>query len=647
MRYELDANGYVSSVYWGCNSGSCKVYTGIVPIGYDDLNDWSENAIINAYYISEEGDLILDSERLIELEDQIEQDYIDNMPILYKDLYGTNNVLDDQYQKVTAEGLVIEADNVKKINPIVLFSNIDCYKIDRLDIVTQGKQMLKNDAETKEIAGMTFTKNRDGSILINGTSTEAIEYNISGGSGNASPIFALKNNLDYYLNLGGLSCSMKYYDGETTGIVYEGIDGVINLPENKMVTQVVLTIAAGTTIENKKIYPMLNYGSEPYEYEEYKIKKLPLDFSEYINSEVLFPSDDLFPADDLYPLGTSIGYILVENGRVFILVDGTEKYLTKGNVNLFDGYNLVYSMQDTPINMTYNTNNLALEGTVTNNQAFRIDEEGNVYATGGKIGGFTISEDKIIGEIIPPKDYTMEDFNKVREYLNGNIELSDEELAHYDYNEDGVVTLSDYLTISKIAYANVSSKKPGVVEINSKSFASDTIVIKDGDGNEVVSLGLLNVTLPNLNVTGSGAKYEKNVMSLGLEENITSKISTAWTEAKVPLYVDQFAAGERLFHSDGAIEIGEGVKSVLINANTMVKGVTGDIFLRIKKNDTVISQGYFKPSTTGEYGVISISPKGLEVEEGDIISLFVGSGVTGTLTIAGGMYTYLTVQTIE
>lgn len=491
MRYELDANGYVLSVYWGCNSGNCTEYEGIVPEGYDNLTDWSENAIINAYYINEEGNLTLDAERLAELEEQIEQDYIDNMPILYKDLYGTNNVLDDQYQKVTAEGLVIEADNVKKINPIV-WGTIEDYELDdsfSIDIVTQGKQMLKNDAETEEIAGITFTKNRDGSVLINGTSTEAIEYNISGGSGNASPIFALKNNLDYYLNLGGLSCSMKYYDGETTGIVYEGADGVINLPENKMVTQVLLTIPTGTTIDNKTIYPMLNYGSEPYEYEEYKVKKLPIVFEGHDNNGIR---------------SNWVGFY-VEEGQIWLQAENPSlksndvytKYIAKGNVNLFDGYNLVYLMQNGTIGMTYNTNNLALEGTTTENNSFRIDEEGNVYATGGGIGGFTISEDKLTAHIIPPKDYTTDDLTKVQQYIQGNVSLTDEELELYDLNKDGKVTLPDLVLIQSVILANVSSTKPGTVEINSKS-VTETILIKDGDGNEVVNIGLLGITTPKL-----------------------------------------------------------------------------------------------------------------------------------------------------
>ena len=67
MRYELDENGYVLNVFWGCYSGESQEYTGTVPSGYSTLNEWSEKAIINAYYIVD-GNLTLDSNRSYKLQ---------------------------------------------------------------------------------------------------------------------------------------------------------------------------------------------------------------------------------------------------------------------------------------------------------------------------------------------------------------------------------------------------------------------------------------------------------------------------------------------------------------------------------------------------------------------------------------------------
>lgn len=725
MRYELDANGYVKIVVWGCETGNCAEYTGTVPSGYSNLTEWSEKAIINAYYINEQGNLTLDSERLADLEAQIEQDAIDNQPILHKDLYGTNNVLADQYYRITASGNVIEAENVKKINPEVMITNVNSPKI---DIVAQGKQMLKNDAKSysgKNLLNMdmftdnvvpsinggqnvnapgntatsyieidnslplvlsmpqtiktkyTFyydenynfigykgnstqtyleiskteyyqnakyirvrvdgslkttmpqiqleysetvteyepyfkiTKDIDGSITLNGrvegknlidwskpsstigtfendvitvtttgawksrtydildvvkknpgkriyfscesftmtsaghvqinwtqsgtvkynglmsytgsrnsllipedtseitkatlciysnnssdTTTEyttiitkpmlyfdtalntpeyepygnPIEYNICGDSNSTSSIFALKKDEDYYLNLEDLECSMKYYDGTSTNIVYEGIDGIINLSENKEVTQVTLKIPTGVTFDNKVIYPMLNYGSEAYEYEEYKAKKISFDISEYIGSEALYPAEDLYPADNLYPLGTSIDYIHIADGKIFISVDGVVKYLNKGNVNLYDGYNLIYTMQDTIVNIDYCINNLRLEGTVTKNNNFKVLEDGSIEAHNGKFSGTIEAHNGTIGGWVLDWDgftngnyyiknngysniYVISDIFICQMIINGTLPTptTDNDLfRHYDINNDGVIDLKDMVLIQSM-----------------------------------------------------------------------------------------------------------------------------------------------------------------------------------------------------
>jgi hypothetical protein len=466
MRYRLDANGYVESVFWGCYSNGCAEYTGTVPNGYTDLNDWSENALINAYYIDEKGNLVLDSEKLKELEAKIEQDSIDNEPLYRKDLYGTSDVLEGTYTTRTVAGNVLALENVKKINPKVRITNIDCYKFNKIDIVTQGKNMLKNDGVTETIAGVTFTRLINGGIRINGTATANIEYNLSGSSNNTTSLFALKKNTNYYLDIGDLECELKYYDG-TTSQVYTGASGVINLSESKEVTQVLIKIPSGTTIE-QTIYPMLEYGSYYTAYEEYKHRILTIDFSEFIE-EGLFPSDNLFPSDDLFPKGTTIGYITIEDSKVYVLVNGIKKYLMKANVNLFDGVNTVYTMQDTYIEMTYCENNLKLEGTVTKNNNFRVLEDGSIeahngYFSGkieadsGDIGGWTINDKGLTnGKVVVNSDgsstiYTVADLIIIRGYVMEytGFSLSPAMIQHYDLNGDGVVDSVDYVLLQNL-----------------------------------------------------------------------------------------------------------------------------------------------------------------------------------------------------
>jgi len=506
MRYRLDANGYVESVFWGCYSNGCAEYTGTVPYGYTDLVDWSENALINAYYLVD-GNLVLDNEKLADLEAKIEQETIDNEPLYRKDLYGSVDTLNGTYTNETAKGEVLVLTNVKRINPRVKITDIECYDYSKIDIVTQGKNMLKNDAITETIEGVTFTRFINGAIKISGTSTADIEYNLSGSSDNTTSLFALKKNKDYYLNIGGLDCEFRYYDG-TTSQVYIGASGVINLTESKEVTQVLIKIPSETTIE-QTIYPMLEYGTSASEYEEYKHRILAIDFSEYIDKDPLYPSElnikhsalktgttksgvskalnevvetteSLYPSDDLFPKGSAIDYIYIENGSVYISVNGVQKYLMKANVNLFDGFNTIYTMQDTNIEITYCINNLVLEGTVTKNNNFKVLEDGSIEAhngyfsgtinatdgnfTGtinsksGTIGGWKINNDGLTnGTVFIRNDgastmYTVADLIIIRGYIMGTtgFDLSNAMIKHYDLNGDGKVNAQDYVLLQNL-----------------------------------------------------------------------------------------------------------------------------------------------------------------------------------------------------
>lgn len=525
MRYRLDANGYVESVFWGCYSNGCAEYTGTIPYGYTDLNDWSENALINAYYI-ENGNLVLDTTRLKELEAKIEQDSIDNEPLLRKDLYGTSDVLDSQYQNETAKGNVLVLTNVKKINPKVKITNIDCYKSSKVDIVTQGKNMLKNDAITETISGVTFTKLINGAIKINGTATANIEYNLSGSSNNTASLFALKKNINYYLNIGGLDCELKYYDG-TNHQVYTGGSGVINLSESKEVTQVLIKIPSGTTL-NETIYPMLECGSSASAYEEYKHRILTIDFNELVG-EGLFPSDDLFPSDNLFPKGTTIDYISIEDSKVYVSANGIQTYLMKANVNLFDGYNIVYTMQDTTIEMTYCINELAvddlgfLQGKATTTNKFRVLEDGSIEAHNGYFSGsidtpnFKVAEDGSVS-ITGGSDIHLADDDKSSSIIaitndNGNYALLNS--AHLGFGNINNNNFSNHLAdlISFGDGVNLSHlTKEGLMftENNTENGASISIGgVYLTDGTNETAIGSSGIATPTL-IQTSLAKQKKN-----------------------------------------------------------------------------------------------------------------------------------------
>lgn len=73
MRFEFDNDGYVCCILYGCTTGSCAEYTGLVPSEpeeYADMDDWADRAKVQAYYLNDEGNLIYDSDRVANLPDE-------------------------------------------------------------------------------------------------------------------------------------------------------------------------------------------------------------------------------------------------------------------------------------------------------------------------------------------------------------------------------------------------------------------------------------------------------------------------------------------------------------------------------------------------------------------------------------------------
>ena len=622
MRLELDANGYVLATFWGCCSNECIEYTGAIPKGYESYIDWDNNAIINAYYLDENGDLVLDGDKLLEIELKIEKETIDNAPIYHKDLYGITGVFNSTYQSQKAEGNVIAIDNVKKINPIVKISDINCYEYNKLDIITQGKNMLKNDAKTETIGEVRFTKLINGGILINGTATEDIEYNLSGSSDNTTSLFALKKNKNYYLNIGDLECEMKYNDG-TTSQVYIGSSGVINLSEHKQVTQVLIKIPSGTTIEDKVIYPMLEYGTSPSEYESYKSRLLTIDFSELIE-EALFPINPnlkhsalktgttksgvskalsqsetaigIYPSDDLFPSGTFLDYIYIENGEVYGSVEGREYYLMSANVNLFDGYDVVYTMQDTYIEMEYCINNLKLEGTVTKNNNFKVLEDGSIEAHNGLFSGkITIDGDR--------PDYGNNDFSdlhiKYYEKTEGKGFNGTSEVDYIEENTNETKLFSNGMFLQNKYKNTLSSSssytgdKNRIRRINADLYDKNTALeissFYEGSSSDFkTTLGygtiktsdstLGETTIQGGNITASGDVKVTNY-------NSSEKVIGTWIDGK-PLYRKVINFGQLPNATSKSVAHGISNLKHIVKMEGVASASGGNLFIPIPNVDT-------------------------------------------------------------
>ena len=97
MRYELCENGYINKVFFGCHSGSCTLYEGIIPDGYETLEEWAEKANIRAYKIVN-GNLVYDSAK----DEELQKEYA-NCCLVVDDIRCKN--LSPVSEKTVASGI--------------------------------------------------------------------------------------------------------------------------------------------------------------------------------------------------------------------------------------------------------------------------------------------------------------------------------------------------------------------------------------------------------------------------------------------------------------------------------------------------------------------------------------------------------------
>ena len=389
MRYTLDSSGFVFAVAFGSYLDNCREYTGEVPAGYRTLYEWATYACIQAYYIDSNGNLVLDSERLEELQYKQAQEAIDYAPLVRKDLFEHNEVLDSQYVRQTASGKVIVLEDIKTLAPRVKLTNVQPYEYDKITIHTQGKNMLPCIAKTETVEGVKFTKNMDGSLSVVGTALQDIEYVVAESD---RTIFSLKANENYFLNLGGLNCEMRFVDNGEISQQYVGASGLINVPQHIEVSQVVIKIEKLESV-NTTFYPQLEYGESFSSYAEYKCKTFEIDLSNIVE-RYLYPSDNLFPSDTLLLKEVStIEYIIVKDNALDVSISGLNKLFAGGAFGLFSSYSTIYATKDIDLEIEYSTNIIDvnslefLQGKATTTNQFKILNDGSIEAHNGYFSG--------------------------------------------------------------------------------------------------------------------------------------------------------------------------------------------------------------------------------------------------------------------
>lgn len=165
-----------------------------------------------------------------------------------------------------------------------------------IDFVTSGKNLLNNEANTFSLKGVTFTINKDKSILLSGTATETIYWNNGKLSAN------LDNDKIYTLSGcpsgGGLNKYYMYLYNESFSLNDTG-NGVTNM--SKVTKKVVFGIAilSGVNVNGLVFKPQLEIGTTATDYQPYQgfetttlqlnqpLRELPNDVKDTIENGVV------------------------------------------------------------------------------------------------------------------------------------------------------------------------------------------------------------------------------------------------------------------------------------------------------------------------------------------------------------------------
>lgn len=224
------------------------------------LNEYNENhtAKLNAYNensadkIAELNDFA--AEKIAEYDEHIED--LDN--IVSKNVANGENIYIDDALEYKVFGAKVDG-NVEQTT-------------------TTGKQMLQMCPEVHETNGITFTKNEDGSIIINGTATNTAFCNINGSYTDTelNRRFQLKKDSYYTLYL------KNQVNGLYMGVQTSSVSGaILNTQNQELKAQqytgedddtglAFLNVATGTTLKNLVVYPMIAEGQfSELEWEEY------------------------------------------------------------------------------------------------------------------------------------------------------------------------------------------------------------------------------------------------------------------------------------------------------------------------------------------------------------------------------------------
>ena len=148
-------------------------------------------------------------------------------------------------------------------------------------VQVSGNNLFLNNAETETKSGITFTVNPDKSVTVNGTNStsgSAVFYtgyneSLPAGSYTLSGTSSLTGSAEIEIKIKRVRGTFEWFSINSSLHTK-----TLNIATGDIIDSFCVTVRAGQTADNVKVYPMLNVGSTALPYEPYNgsITQLPI-----------------------------------------------------------------------------------------------------------------------------------------------------------------------------------------------------------------------------------------------------------------------------------------------------------------------------------------------------------------------------------
>lgn len=440
-----------------CNGKNCTEYTGDIPSGYTSLDEWAMNANVRAYTVID-GQLILDTVRLAELENAEVIEAEENRIVTAKELY---NVL-----SISSETSKEEFTAIKSGGNVIVLEDAGEYTIPNFSFRCKGGkwgdiasltwgdvaektwlELAKGTADIEVVSstlnilpmtiltpytenGLSITPNEDRSLTISGMATAETQIVLSGTDISTDALFIFDKDTQYVKSgLESLTLALYSYDGTDRVMLSSGGNGTLQFDELTKVTEAVLTVPNGTTLNNVKISPQIEIGSTATEYVTNKRSYMRISCDIYSGDKIEYDSGKV-----------------TRNGSLVCYANELKTYGANSvfmvDAGGYDASVMYYlpSILEQIKTMKITADRLILEGYTSINNGFTIDEKGDAHIMDGSL-------DLATEKVFLKSDYSQADLDRLTNILLGVVTPTDADYEKLDLECDGSLSIGDIIRI--------------------------------------------------------------------------------------------------------------------------------------------------------------------------------------------------------